>query len=100
MRERLRYFRVEVLEMKQAEFAKRIGISQNTLSALELERHPIQDKHIISICNAFNVREEWLRYGEEPIYNEEDEVIVKYKALEEKHKKIIRDIIMALYAKP
>lgn len=58
--------------LTQKDFAERIGIKQNTVASYEMGRIGISDSVIISICREFNVREEWLRNGTLPIYNERD----------------------------
>lgn len=54
----------QTMNMSQTEFAKKIGVSQQTLSALENESRPLSDRNIISLCSVFNVNENWLRTGD------------------------------------
>ncbi len=51
------------LNMSQTEFAKQIGVSQQTLSSLENDSRPVSERNIISICSVFGVDETWLRTG-------------------------------------
>ena len=52
-----------ILNLKQGDFANRIGISQNALSMIELGKTTLTDKNIKLICATFAVDEEWLRNG-------------------------------------
>lgn len=63
MYHRLRALR-KTLEMNQADFAKRLGLSQSTLAMLELGKRNFNEKHLKLVCSAFGVREGWLRGGE------------------------------------
>lgn len=54
--------------LTQREFAKRIGVSRNTIATYETSvRIPI-DAIVISLCREFNVNEAWLRTGEGEMY--------------------------------
>ena len=46
------------------DFAEQIGLSQTSLSMIEMGRNPLTDKNIKLICSTFNVNERWLRDGE------------------------------------
>jgi len=60
-------------KMSQEEFGKKIGIeSRAHISALEKGNRNITDRIINDVCREFNVREEWLRNGILPVYNERD----------------------------
>lgn len=71
MKDRIKIIRKEA-NLTQKEFAEKLGIKQNTVASYEMGRIGISDSVIISICREFNVREEWLRDGILPIYNERD----------------------------
>ena len=62
MGERIKKLR-KTLGMTQAEFAKKIGSVQNTLTGYESGRRNPSNAVIVSICNIFGVSEEWLREG-------------------------------------
>lgn len=69
MKNRIRTIRQDA-GLTQQEFAKRIGVSRNTIATYETSvRVPI-DAVIVSICREFNVNETWLRTGEGNIYIE------------------------------
>mgnify|MGYP001025263619 CR=1 FL=1 len=67
--QRVRYFRKEILKMNQRAFAKCLGMKQTSIS--NLENISVSEPAIRSICLAFNLNEDWLRYGIEPMYLEE-----------------------------
>jgi DNA-binding XRE family transcriptional regulator len=52
-----------VLQLNQAEFAKRLGLKRTTLSMIEVGDNTLTDKNIRLICMVFNVNEQWLRTG-------------------------------------
>jgi len=60
--DRIRMIRKK-LNLKQGEFAARIGITQNALSMIELEKVSLTEKNIKLICATFAVDETWLRTG-------------------------------------
>ena len=53
----------KTLLLSQAEFGNCIGLSRDTIANIELSRIEVKDIYIKSICNEFNVNEEWLRSG-------------------------------------
>lgn len=63
MNERIKLLR-KTLNAYQGDFAKRIGLSQTSLSLIESGRNVLNDRHIKLICSTFNVNERWLRDGE------------------------------------
>ena len=60
---RIKKIRVD-LNLSQTDFARQIGVSQQTLSSLENDTRPVSERNIISICSVFGVDEHWLRTGE------------------------------------
>lgn len=58
--------------MSQLDFANKLGLSQRTISWSEQEGNNVPDSNIKSICTLFNVNENYLRYGTEPIFIESD----------------------------
>lgn len=67
--QRVRYFRTEIVKMSQRAFAKCIGMKQTSISSLE--NGSVSNQTIKVLCLAFNLNEDWLRYGTEPMYVEE-----------------------------
>jgi transcriptional regulator with XRE-family HTH domain len=50
--------------LTQTEFAQRIGLTQTSLSMIEIGKSPLTEKNIKLICATFSVDERWLRTGE------------------------------------
>lgn len=68
--ERVRYLRKNVLKMSQTEFGERLGVNRAEISNIELNvlARPDQKLSLMKlIAREFNVREEWLLTGEEPM---------------------------------
>jgi transcriptional regulator with XRE-family HTH domain len=68
VRDRIREVRKK-LGFKQAEFAKMIGLTQTSLSMIEVGQNTLTDKNVKLICATFNVNENWLRTGEGTMLN-------------------------------
>ena len=60
--DRIRLVR-KTLDLNQTEFADRIGLTQTTLSMIELEKTTLTEKNIKLICVTFAIDEDWLRTG-------------------------------------
>lgn len=67
MNERIKQLRKE-LGLTLEKFGERIGLRKSSLSQIENGVNGVTEQLIKSICREFNVREEWLRTGEEPKY--------------------------------
>lgn len=61
------------LKMQQSEFAKRLGLSQTSVSWLEQEGNTVSEQTIRLLHLDFHVSEEWLRTGEGPMFSAEDD---------------------------
>ena len=59
----------KTLKMNQKNFAKMIGLTQTSLSMIEVGTNILTEKNIKLICATFNVREEWLRDGKGTMFN-------------------------------
>lgn len=84
------------LHLNQTEFGKRIGAKQTTIAGYENEIRTPNDAIIKSICREFNVREEWLRDGIDPMRNEIPISIDEYarqKNMTELEKSIIMEYL-------
>lgn len=58
------------LQINQTDFAKKLGVTQPSLSDIEKGKtQTIDERNIKLICSEFNVNEEWLRYGKGIIFN-------------------------------
>lgn len=61
--ERIRYLRKQILKKTQQEFADTIKISRSNLGNIETGEVAVTDRVLCSICEKFNVNENWLRFG-------------------------------------
>lgn len=52
------------LNLTQSQFAKKIGIAQNSYSLIETGKNALTEQNIKLICLTFAVNENWLRTGE------------------------------------
>lgn len=84
MNERLKELRKNILKLTLKEFGKEIGLSTGGLGDIERGRTPLQERHIKLICQTFNVNENWLRNGIEPIFIENEKDILN--VLKDKYK--------------
>ena len=66
--ERVKFIR-KTLKMNQKDFGKMIGLTQTSLSMIEIGTNILTEKNIKLICATFNLREEWLREGKGKIFN-------------------------------
>ena len=73
--ERIRELRKNHLNMSMEVFGQKLGVSRDMIANIELNRlaRPDQKMSLYKlICRTFNVREEWLLDGIEPMYIEPD----------------------------
>lgn len=85
------------LNIKQADFAKRIEVSQAFVSKLFKEnsdKNP-SDRTIKAICRVCKVNEAWLRTGEEPMFALESnmDALLASSDLDDLDKKIITNYL-------
>lgn len=62
MNERIKALRKE-LELNQAEFGEKIGVSRSVIANIELNRVEPKELLVKHICDIFNVNEQWLLNG-------------------------------------
>lgn len=67
---RLKKLRKDIFKMSQEEFGGKLGLSKSNISNIEVGRIELTDRNIHSICEKFNVSEEWLRYGQGEIFKD------------------------------
>lgn len=75
MHERIKELRKKYLKMTQEEFGQRLGVTRDTIGNIELNRlaRPDQKLSLIKLmCKEFNVREEWILNGTEPMLVQPD----------------------------
>lgn len=66
MKDRICMVRKEA-KLNQAEFADKLGLTKNFISLLENGNRIPSDRTISDICRIFDVQEDWLRHGLEPM---------------------------------
>ena len=66
--ERIKDFRKNVLHLSQTEFATQLGMKQTSVSTFEKSGATVTDPTVRALCMAFNLNEDWLRNGTEPMY--------------------------------
>ena len=72
MNNRGRFFRKNILNLSQKKFGEKIGLKQSTINDIESGKNKLTDSNLKLICQIFNINEEWLRNGTEPIFIEKD----------------------------
>lgn len=68
MNERIKTLR-KALGLTLEKFGERLGVGKAALSRIENGSNSVTDQMFKSICREFNVNENWLRTGEEPMFN-------------------------------
>ena len=66
LKDRIKQIRKEA-GLTQEKFAERLGLKRQTIATYETGRSEPMDTIIFSICREFNINENWLRYGTEPM---------------------------------
>lgn len=96
---RIKFLRKEILHLSQASFGESLGVNRDMVNNIENNRlaRPDQKEPLYKlICKTFNVREEWLKNGEEPIYQmdaEEDPYIAAMTEIDIKDPKAKQAIL-------
>jgi len=84
------------LGLSQADFAKRIGLTQTSMSMIEMEKSALTEKNIKLICVTFAVDEGWLRTGKGEMFGAmspyEKELIEVFGKLTEDTQSFILDM--------
>lgn len=70
MNERIAYLRKNILNMSMEKFGERLNISRSAINQIEKAVNNPSEQTIKLICREFNVNEDWLRNGNEPIIKE------------------------------
>lgn len=68
--QRIKYLRKEYLHLTQQEFADALNISRSNAGNIEVGRISVTSRVVASICEKFNVNEEWLKSGEGDMFVE------------------------------
>lgn len=87
----------KALDLTQKKFANRLGMKQNTIATYEMGRTNPSDPAIKSICREFNISEEWLRNGVEPMFvpspEESVDELIREHGLDDLDRQIIMEFI-------
>lgn len=57
--------------LNQTDFGARLGLSQSAIAGYENDSHALSDQTIMHICKEYKPREEWLRSGEGPMFEDD-----------------------------
>lgn len=99
--ERVRHLRKKVLNLTLEEFSKRINISRSNLNNIEAGRIGFTERVLFDICRTFHVRKDWIKNGEEPIFEDgenplDSEILRLYALLTDDSKKYLYGYIQRL----
>ena len=97
--ERIRFLRKNHLKLSQAEFGKILGVSRDVIKNIELNVlvKPEQKLSLIKLmCKEFNVNEDWILHGIDPMINKTN-VFSFDKFLKEKEATELEIDIMKIY---
>ena len=53
--------------LTQSQFADKIGLSRNYVAMIEIGQREPSDRTISDICRIFDIQEDWLKHGLEPM---------------------------------
>lgn len=53
--------------LTQSQFADKIGLSRNYVAMIEIGQREPSDRTISDICRIFDIQDDWLRHGLEPM---------------------------------
>lgn len=86
------------LNLTLDKFGERVGVTKTAISNIENGNRGVTEQMFKSICREFNVREEWLRDGIEPVYDLSEENGIEYiellmNGVDSSFRDIILDII-------
>ena len=79
MGERLKLLR-KALNLKQADFGARIGLSQPTIGMYEKETRPLTERVISQLVSEFHINEEYLRHGTGDMFIDQKPKLVRQLA--------------------
>lgn len=97
MHDRIKELRKKHLKMTQEEFGQRLGVTRDTIGNIELNRlaRPDQKLSLIKLmCKEFNVNEEWVLNGTEPMFVQPEtfslDSFVKERGMSERELRILK----------
>lgn len=69
MRERIIKIR-KALDMSQEKFCEKLSFSRSGLANIESGKNSVNDRLIYAICKEYDVNEDYIRYGKEPMFRQ------------------------------
>ena len=66
----------EMKKLTQKEFGENINVTREAISSIENGSNNLTERNLKSICDFYNVNEEWLRHGEGAVFKKK----IDYKA--------------------
>lgn len=99
--ERIRQLRKKILNLTLEDFSNKINISRSNLGNIETGRIGLTERVLSDICRTFHVREDWVKNGNEPIFDDstdplDTEIIKLYLSLTDENKKYLYGYIQRL----
>jgi transcriptional regulator with XRE-family HTH domain len=67
MNDRIKHLRKDILKMSQKDFAEQLNLSENFVWMIEKGNRVPSDRTISDICRIFDIQEDWLKHGLEPM---------------------------------
>jgi transcriptional regulator with XRE-family HTH domain len=65
----------ENLGINKSELARKLNLTPQAISSIELGKAALTDRNIDHICLTFGIREEWLRYGTGEMFVDKDSTL-------------------------
>ena len=102
--ERIKLLR-KTLRLTQAQFAEPLHMTQNSISSIEHGLRTVNDRLLDNISHKYGVPIEWLKSGQEPMFQDiieggidtdVQELTRQYLLLTPEQRKVIRDMVNAL----
>lgn len=83
------------LDLTQALFAEKIGLKATAIGLYESGDRTVTERSIVSICQIFDVNEEWLRTGKGEMFKRDESTVVSQLSREYELDDLDRRIIEA-----
>lgn len=67
------------LKLTLADFGKKLGVRDSTISSIETGKNALTDQMIKSVCAIYKVNEDWLRHGTGEMFINDDSLLDSVK---------------------
>jgi len=88
---------IEILAIKNKDFAERINVKPNTLSVIRMNQRNVTERMANDICREFGVNESWLLNGDGDVFKSDSTnyigELVKHYHLNEKDRMILETYV-------